>query len=335
MRTRPLGSSDISVSEIGFGCWTMGGPNFSSDSGQPIGWRDVNKDDVLAGIKAGLDAGVNHFDNADVYGNGKAERLLSECLRDLDCDKGTKRDALVIATKVGHFKGTARHAYEPHHIRNQCEQSLLNLGLDHIDVYYFHHGSYADPGQPGNLADAAGTMHDLIKEGKVRVAGQSAYSDEDFARSIPVLKPAVLQSHANMLDQARIAPGSPLPDLMDTHNCSFIAFGPLGQGLLLDKFDPENPPAFESGDIRASSEDFKRDNLLKLKDKMAMVKSRFGDSIEDLSSVASRFLLAHKNVAGVIPGFRNQNQAAMNVRAGTDEPLSVEDLAFLRNLFPA
>ncbi|MEM9066439.1 MAG: aldo/keto reductase [Planctomycetota bacterium] len=335
MERRKLGTTDLEVSVIGFGCWTMGGPNFSPANGQPIGWADVNKDDVLAGIKAGLDAGVNHFDNADIYGNGRAERLLRECLDELGHLRGSNRDRLVIASKIGHMRGTAEHPYLPRHIRNQCEQSLMNLGVDHIDLYYFHHGGFAEDGQPGNLRDAAETMHELVREGKVRAVGQSAYSDEDFARTIPVVKPAVLQSHANLLDQVRIANGCKTQELMDEHGCTFIAFGPLGQGLLLDKFDADNPPTFADGDIRGSRDDFKRENLLKLRDKLTKVKERFGAEIVDLSSVASRFLLGHRNVSGVIPGFRNARQATMNVRAGADAPLSESDLAFLRELFPA
>ena len=333
MRYRTLGHSDIQVSEIGFGCWTMGGPNFSSDNGQPIGWKEVDKNDVLAGIRAGLDAGVNHFDNADVYGNGKAERLLRECLTDLGHLAGPNRDKLVIATKVGHFKGTGPHAYTPFNIRKQCEQSLANLGLDHLDLYYFHHGWYATDDQPGNLADAAGTMHELVVEGKVRAVGQSAYSDDDFARAIPVVKPAALQSWANMLKPNFIEPGARLPALMNEHRCSFIAFGPLGQGLLLDKFDPKNPPKFDEGDVRGNNTAFTADELAALKPKLQALKERFGPTTEDLASAACRFVLAHDHVAGVIPGFRNESQALCNLRAATDDPFSTEDLAFCRELF--
>ena len=72
MRYRPIGTSkpDIKVSEIGFGCWTMGGPNWSLADGKPVGWADVDEGDVRKGIKVGLDAGVNHWDNADVPGAG-------------------------------------------------------------------------------------------------------------------------------------------------------------------------------------------------------------------------------------------------------------------------
>ncbi|MEO0512294.1 MAG: aldo/keto reductase [Planctomycetota bacterium] len=329
MRYRTLGTTDVRVSEIGFGCWTMGGPNWSLQTGQPIGWGDVNHDDVLAGLRAGLDAGVNHFDNADIYGNGRAERLLRDCLRSL----GVPRDELVIATKVGHAWGTAPHPYEPHHIRHQCEQSLRNLGLDHLDLYYFHHGSFADDNQPGNLHDAAGEMRRLVDEGKVRAVGQSAYSDGDFERAIPVVKPDVLQSWASMLQDNFIRPGARLQRLMDDHACTFVAFSPLGQGILLDKFDPENPPAFEEGDIRASRENFTQDRLRSLRPRLERLKERFGSGVEDLASAACRFVAAHPNVCSVIPGFRNERQARCNVRAGSDRPMTPKEVDFCREVF--
>lgn len=333
MNYRTLGRTNIRVSEIGFGCWTMGGPNWSTSNGQPIGWADVNEDEVLAGIKVGLDAGVNHWDNADVYGNGKAERLLAKCLKKL----GVKPGSQVIATKVGHFAGTAPHAFEPRQIRNQCEQSLRNLGVDAIDIYYFHHGSYVGPGYDGQphdyLQEAAATMHALVKEGKVRAVGQSAYSDEDFERAIPVLKPDVLQSKANMRYDPFIRPGSKLQALMKQFGCTFVAFGPLDQGILLDKFDPENPPKFAEGDYRNQRKDMLPDALRTLKPKMQQLKDRFGPTTEALASAACRFVLGHDHVCSTIPGFRNARQAACNLKAASDPAMSEADLAFCRGLF--
>ena len=138
MNYRELGTTGVKVSEVSFGCWTMGGLNWVN--GTPNGWADVNEDEITAAIKVGIDAGVNHFDNADVYGNGRAERMLARCLKRL----GVKSEGLVIATKIGWFPGTAEHAYEPAHVRHQCEQSLINLERDYIDVYYFHHGDFGD-----------------------------------------------------------------------------------------------------------------------------------------------------------------------------------------------
>ena len=337
MRYRAVGKSGIKVSEIGFGCWTMGGPNWSTANGQSIGWADVNDDDVLAGIKAGVNAGVNHWDNADIYGNGRAERTLAACL----AKAGVKRDTQVIATKVGHFKGTAPHAYDPRHIRNQCEQSLKNLRTDYIDIYYFHHGTYIGPGYDGQphdyLHEAADTMHALVKEGKVRAVGQSAYSDEDFENAVPVLKPDVLQTKANLRFSDFVKPGSRCQQLMDEHGCSFVAFGPLDQGILLDKFDPDRPPAFDEGDYRRSRKDFTPEILRGVRDKLANAKARLArpgqDPVEFFSSLAQRWLLAHPHVCSVIPGFRNERQASCNLAAAKDEPLAASDVEWMRSLF--
>jgi len=330
MRYHRVGTTDIEVSEVGFGCWTMGGPNWSLADGKPVGWGDVDEANVVAGIKAGLDAGVTHFDNADIYGNGRAERMLRDALKTL----GVAPGEVVISTKVGHFRGTAEHAYEPFHVRRQCEQSLRNLGVEAIDLYYFHHGSYAPDGEPGNLHDAAGEMRRLVEEGKVRAVGQSAYSDEDFARAIPVLKPDVLQSWASMMSDNFIKPGAEVQALMEQHGCSFVAFAPLEKGLLLDKFDPDHPPTFDEGDIRNQLDDtFSPDALRALKPRLARLKERFGDTTEDLASAAIRFVAAHPNVCSVIPGFRNERQARCNVRAASDAAMSDADVAFCREVF--
>ncbi len=189
MKYRPLGSTDVKVSEISFGCWTMGGLNWVN--GQPNGWANVDEDEITAAIKLAIDRGVNHFDNADVYGNGRAERMLARVLKRI----GVKSADVIIATKIGWFPGTADHAYEPGHIRHQCEQSLVNLGREYIDLYYFHHGDFGESDR--YLRGAAEVMDELVKEGKVRIKGQSAYSEDDFEKTVPIVRPQVLQSWAH------------------------------------------------------------------------------------------------------------------------------------------
>ena len=321
MNYRKIGKTGVEVSEISFGCWTMGGPNWAK--GSPVGWGEVNEDAVTAAIKVGLDAGVNHFDNADVYGNGRAERMLAQSLQRL----GVKSGKLVISTKVGWFQGTAENAYEPAHIRHQCEQSLINLNRDHIDIHYFHHGNFG----PGDkyLAGAVDVMHKLVKEGKVRLIGLSAYSEDDFERLVPVIKPQVLQSWANALDDHFIREGSRVDKLMEKFGLSFVAFSPLAQGLLLDKFDPKKPPAFEPGDHRQNSEKFSEKALSVLAPKLGKLKARFGSSTEALASMALNYVLSHPRVCCAIPGFRNERQARCNV-AGAGKALTPEDVQFIR-----
>lgn len=323
MKYRKLGQSGIEVSEISLGCWTMGGLNWVN--GSPNGWANVDEAEVKKAVDYALDQGVNHFDNADVYGNGRAERMLSRIL-------GDRTKKLVVATKVGWFPGTAEHAYEAAHIRHQCEQSLLNLRRDVIDVYYFHHGDFGPNDR--YLDDAVKTMHQLKKEGKIRLIGQSAYSNADFERLIPKVKPDLLQSWAHIMDDQFIREGSPVRRLLDEKKMSFVAFSPLNQGVLLGKFDPHNPPKFEEGDHRKGDQRFTTESLLAIQPKVEKLKSRFGKDVKDLARVALQYLLANPVVACVIPGFRNLNQVQVNL-AGEGKPLSAEDVAFIRQAFSA
>lgn len=321
MNYRRIGRTDVEVSEIGFGCWTMGGPNWVG--GMSVGWGEVDEGEVADGIKAGLDAGVNHFDNADVYGNGRAERMLARILKRL----GVNSEKLVIATKVGWSAGTAEHAYEPAHIRHQCEQSLINLQRDYIDLYYFHHGNFG----PGDqyLAGAVEAVNRLVKEGKIRLVGLSAYSEDDFERLVPVIRPAALQSWAHALDDHFIREGSRVDRLMEKNGLSFVAFSPLAQGRLLDIFDPKKPPVFESGDHRQNDKDFSGKALAALKPKLEKLKARFGSRTEDLAAVALNYVLASPRVCSVIPGFRNERQARCNV-AAAGRTLTAEDIGYIR-----
>ncbi|MDD5262287.1 MAG: aldo/keto reductase [Methylacidiphilales bacterium] len=322
MNYRKLGTTDLSVSEISLGCWTMGGLNWVN--GQANGWANVNEDEIVAAIKTAIDAGVNHFDNADVYGNGRAERMLARAFDRLGLDS-TK---FIIATKIGHFPGTAAHGYEPAHIRHQCEQSLINLKREYIDLYYFHHGDFGPDDR--YLHDAAATLDALVKEGKVRVKGQSAYSVKDFEKAVPVVRPQVLQSWAHALDDQFVRPGSPVSQLLEKRQMSFVAFSPLAQGLLLDKFDPENPPKFDEGDHRRGAGRFQAAELRALQPKLQSLKSRFGATTEDLAAMALNYLLAQPRVACVIPGFRNERQVRCNL-AGVGRSLTAADIEFIRS----
>ena len=319
MRQRPIAKTGISVSEISLGCWTLGGINWVN--GHPNGWANVDEGEAITAIHQALDQGVNHFDNADVYGNGRAERLLAKAL------KG-RSEQVVIASKLGHFPGCAEHAYDALHVRHQCEQSLKNLNRDVIDIYYFHHGDFGPNDR--YLPEALNEMHRLRKEGKIRAIGLSAYSSNDFLRLVPVIQPDVLQSWAHALDDQFIRVGSPVRKLLEERGIPFVCFSPLAQGQLLGKYDAKNPPQFEAGDHRKGSGAFSAENLERLAPRIEKLKARFGATTEDLVRVALQYLLHEPVVACVIPGFRNPKQVACNL-AGADCPLTDADLAYIRD----
>lgn len=321
MKYRKLGKSNIKVSEISLGCWTMGGLNWVN--GVPNGWANVNESEISEAINYAIDQGVNHFDNADVYGNGRAERMLARIL-------GKRTNNFIIATKIGWFPGTAEHAYEPKHIRHQCEQSLINLNRDYIDLYYFHHGDFGENDK--YLDDAIEVIYKLRDEGKIRLIGQSAYKHEDFVKLIPKVKPDVIQSFASALDDRFLKDGSPTRKMLDEYNISFVAFGPLAQGVLLGKYNASNPPHFEAGDHRANADRFKSENLAKLEPKVEKLKNKFGSSNQELSRASLQYLLHYKQVGAVIPGFRNLNQVKANLN-GADQPINDEEFIYMKQLF--
>jgi aryl-alcohol dehydrogenase-like predicted oxidoreductase len=314
MQYRELGKTGVRVSEISLGCWTLGGLNWVD--GQPNGWANVDDSEAIAAVRVALQQGVNHFDNADVYGNGRAERLLARAL-------GDRSLSVVIASKVGHFKGCAEHAYDPLHIRHQCEQSLKNLRRDYLDIYYFHHGDFG-PGDE-RLDAALEEMHRLRDAGKIRLLGLSAYNEADFLRLVPRLQPDVLQSWAHALDVHFVDPQLPLGLLMREQGLPFVAFSPLAQGVLLDKYDPERPPQFEDGDYRKGNAKFTSEFLRQLKPKLAALKAHFGNDASDLARIALQYVLSFPAVACVIPGFRNERQVRTNLLAA-ERPLTAAEI---------
>jgi aryl-alcohol dehydrogenase-like predicted oxidoreductase len=325
MKYRKLGKSDIKVSEISLGCWTLGGPAWNPENGRPSGWAEVNEKEAIKAIHLALDKGVTHFDNADRYGFGRAEMMLSKAL-------GPRTKEVIIASKVGGVRGTAAHAYQSIHIRHQCVQSLRNLNRDYLDIYYYHTTDFG----PGDryLDEAVDTLNRLKREGKVRLIGLCAGSYQDFLRLIPRTTPDVLQSWAQIMDDTFIREGSPVQKVMQERSLSFIAYGPLAQGLLLGKYDPKNPPKFESGDFRSGrlGAKYSAENLAKLEPKLDKLRSRFGTTTKDLARVALQYVLSYKEVACAIAGFRNSAQVEMNL-AGADSPLSAEDVAYIREVF--
>jgi myo-inositol catabolism protein IolS len=321
MEYRILGRSGLKVSEVSLGCWAIGGPSWRD--GNAVGWTGNDDKESLAGLHRAYELGINHLDTADVYGDGHSERVIGKFLYDIP------RDQMIVASKVGWFRGTAPNAMQPIHIRHQLEQTLMNLGTDYIDLYYFHNTNFGPDDR--YLEEAAEMMRQLQQEGKVRVIGQSGYSYADFMRVCPITRPDVLQfpysAFGNEFDQL----GTNLFRWADEHNIGMVLFGPLAQGLLLDKFDPENPPQFGDGDIRATNPSFSRERLLDIRRKLQPIKDRFGSEVHDLLRIAIQFPLAQSSQACVIPGFKNARQVESNAQ-GACKPLNEDEEAFIKQI---
>ncbi|MFV0444449.1 MAG: aldo/keto reductase [Planctomycetaceae bacterium] len=212
---REIGRTGIQVSPIAMGCWPIAGVT-------SIGVTEANS---LATLQAAVDAGINFFDTAYVYGfAGESEKLIAKAL-------GHRRDELILASKCGLHWGPDRKQVKdarPETIRRECEESLLRLQTDRIDLYYLH---APDPSTP--LADSAGALRELQESGKVRAIGVSNFQTREQFETFQAVCPiSASQPHYNMLQ--REIEAEQVPWCRD-HDVSLMVYWPLMKGFLAGK----------------------------------------------------------------------------------------------------
>ena len=236
--SRELGRSGIKVSDIGFGCWAIGGPfTDSASGGVPVGWHEADDAESAAALRRAFELGITFFDTADVYGTGHSERLLGRTL-------AGHRDEVVIATKFGNTFDAARRTMTGQdvsaaYIRRACEDSLQRLGTDRIDLYQLHLG-----GLPiGQAQDVRETLEDLVASGMIRSYGWSTDDPERAASFASAPHAAAVQHELNVLADA--------PQMLAVCAACDIASinrGPLAMGLLTGKYDAAS--RLPAGDVR-------------------------------------------------------------------------------------
>ena len=206
MQFRPLGTTDIMVSEMALGCWPFVGGDL---------WGEQREEDSIQAVHASLDAGVNFFDTAEGYGEGYSERVLGKAL-------GKRRSQAVIATKVG-----GAHL-APSDVISACERSLMNLGTDYVDLYLVHWPDHAIP-----LVDTMGAMNRLKEQGKLRAIGVCNFGVKDLADLLEIGHIEVDQLPYNLVWRA--IEHEVLPKTRD-HQIGLMAYSPLAQGLLAGRY---------------------------------------------------------------------------------------------------
>ncbi len=285
MKTRLLGKNGLEVSELGLGCMRM------TFGDKPIGTRK----EMIGFIRQTYDRGVTFFDTAEVYGPFSNEELVGEALEPL-------RGSVVIATKFGfkHHPETGPAPAcgfdsRPEQIRRVAEASLKRLRVDVIDLFYQHR---VDPDVP--IEDVAGTVKDLIAEGKVKHFGLSE-ADADIIRQAHAVQPvAAVQSEYSMWWRER--EGDVLP-VSEELGIGFVPYSPLGRGFLTGKID-ENT-VFDKSDIRHNNPRFTREainaNMVFIEYLQRMAEEKNATPAQ----IALAWLLAQKPSIVPIPGSRN------------------------------
>lgn len=305
MERRRLGGSDLELSVVGLGTWVFGGR-----------WGGADDEESLAACHAALDAGVNWIDTADIYGQGRAERIVGRALRE-------RRDEVIVATKggVAWEMGPELRIWREaggDYLRMACDRSLRALGIDVIDLYQVHWPvAGADP------ADTIGALVDLREQGKIRAIGVSNYSVADLEAAHAVAPLDSLQPGYHLF--RRDVEAAELP-WCAANGVGVIAYGPLAHGLLTGKMSETT--TFAPGDWRAQSELFtdpaypERVAAARELEEVAREAGRPGG----LAELAVAWVLRRPEVTSAIIGARNPEQARRNA-ALAGRPLSADEEA--------
>ncbi len=304
MQKRKLGQNNLEVSAIGLGCMGMSKGYYHTPG---------DRQEMVSTLRAAVDRGVTFFDTAEVYGPFNNEELLGESLAQV-------RTQIVIATKFGFDispdgKRLVGTNSRPDHIREVARASLKRLKTDVIDLFYQHR---VDPQVP--IEDVAGTVKELIREGKVRHFGMSEASAKTLRRAHAVQPVTALQSEYSLWMRE---PEAEVLPTCEELGIGFVPFSPLGAGFLTGKID-ENTK-FESTDFRNLVPRFTpeaRKRNLAFVELLRRVAARKNATP---AQIALAWLLAQKPWIVPIPGTTKLHRIEENIGAATVE-LTAEDL---------
>lgn len=284
MEKRKIGS--LTVSLAGLGC-----NNF--------GWR-IDADGTAAVVSAAIEAGINFFDTADIYGGGQSEEYLGRAL------KG-RRDKVLIATKFGMKMADGKQGAQPAYIRQAAEDSLRRLGTDHIDLYQIHKPDTSTP-----IADTLGALNELVKAGKVREIGCSNFSAAQLREASGVQGVAHFVSVQNNYSLFHREPEAEVLPECQHLGMAFLPYFPLANGLLTGKYRPGQPfPKSSRAEDGFGPKVFTEENLALAEQLRGFAESR-GHTLLEL---AMAWLASKSAIASVIAGAKTPEQVKANAAA--------------------
>ncbi|WP_077962525.1 aldo/keto reductase [Ensifer adhaerens] len=298
MKTRVLGKTGATISEIGFGAWQIGGS-----------WGDVSEADGKRALNAALDAGVTFVDTADVYGDGRSEKIIAAVLKERGGDKP------FVATKAGRrLNPHVTEGYNGANIEAFIDRSLTNLGVETLDLVQLH----CPPTEVYYRPELFGALDRLVAKGKIRHYGVSVEKVEEALKAIEYPGVATVQIIYNMFRQR---PHDLFFAEAQKKNVGVIVRVPLASGLLSGKITRET--AFAADDHRSFN---RHGEAFDVGETFAGVPFEAAlEAVEQLrplvpegvpmAQFALRWILEQQAVSVVIPGARNETQAQSNAAA--------------------
>lgn len=304
MEYRPLGSTGYQVSAISFGAWAIGGS-----------WGNVDDDESIAALHTAIDNGVNFIDTADVYGDGRSERLISQVLKE-------REEEIIVATKAGRrLNPHVAEGYNKQNLTSFIERSLKNLDVDALDLVQLH----CPPTDVYYSPEVFDILDNLKQAGKIKHYGVSVEKVEEALKAIEYDGVETVQIIFNMF---RMRPSELFFEQAKKHNIGILARVPLASGLLTGKMNKKT--TFEADDHR----NYNRDGqAFDVGETFSGVDFNTGidaaNAIEALkpddatmAQFALRWILMFDAVSCAIPGAKNPNQASDNAQSASLAPLS-------------
>ncbi|PEF75347.1 oxidoreductase [Bacillus pseudomycoides] len=308
MKYRTLGKTSLTVSEIGFGAWAIGGDE----------WGPVNDKHSISAMKKAIECGVNFIDTADVYGLGHSEKLVAQAIKE-------HRNDIILSTKGGlighHYDPDGEPVYDTAaKVIAVFETSLLRLQTDYIDVYFCH--IWWDKKEETEAFLRAFEI--LKRDGKVRAVGVSTHDLQYIKNFNKDGQIDVIQLDYSILNRE---PENDILPYLQEKNLGAVIRGPLKMGILTGKFTDQT--TFPDGDLRQDwpKETWFQDDLRKVEQLRSLSNPK-----QTLGQLALRYVLSHPAVSVAIPGAKTANQAAENAAASVRPLLLEEELAYIRKL---
>ncbi len=301
MEKRRIGSLEVSL--VGLGCNNFGGRLDAAGTERVVG--------------AALDAGIDFFDTADIYGGTRSEVFLGQALRG-------RRERAIVATKFGMPVDERRRGARPEYVRQAIEDSLRRLGTDHVDLYQLH-----QPDSEVPIAETLGALDALVREGKVREIGCSNFSAAQIGEAQGAARGARFASVQNEYSLVeRDAEREVLPACA-RYGLAFLPYFPLGGGLLTGKYARGRTPAGArlAAGGKLAERMLEERRLARVERLDGWVRARGHGLLE----LAFSWLAARREVASVIAGAMTPEQVRANA-AAVDWKLSADDLAELDRL---
>lgn len=315
MKYRRLGKTGFEVSEISLGTWQLG-----------EGWGSVSEKDAIRVLETAIDSGVNFFDTADVYGDGRSERFIAQALN-------ARREKIYVATKAGRrLQPHTPEGYNKKNLAEFVERSLKNLKREALDLVQLH----CPPTEVYYRPDVFSALEELKQSGKILHYGVSVEKVEEAIKATEFAGLATVQIIFNLFRQRPAELFFPLASKRDV---GILVRLPLASGLLTGKINKETQFAADDhrsynrfGERFDRGETFSGVDLDVAFDAVEQIRAHLPAGVS-MAAFAMRWILQREEVSCVIPGARNERQVTENARASHLPPLTREQMQALAEIY--